>query len=142
MQCTPVVRLQAFAGRPLFDSCRPIATPLVSYLTLAPGGLNQAEPPSYCRRSVMERRSSNAAGQKRDQEWIEETLESVHTNIENSNLAALSREHREYLEQRHGTLDLDPIPDANDADPYNWPQSRVRGARIPSPKRPALLTTL
>ncbi|KAI6858326.1 MFS general substrate transporter [Hortaea werneckii] len=72
----------------------------------------------------MERRSSNAAGQKRDQEWIEETLESVHTNIENSNLAALSREHREYLEQRHGTLDLDPIPDANDADPYNWPQSR------------------
>lgn len=33
----------------------------------------------------------------------------------------LSTEHREYLIQRHGTADLDPIPDMSDADPYNWP---------------------
>ena len=40
-------------------------------------------------------------------------------------IAALSEEHRQYLLARHGTLDLDPIPDLNDADPYNWPQWRV-----------------
>ncbi|KAJ5937039.1 hypothetical protein N7466_003489 [Penicillium verhagenii] len=34
----------------------------------------------------------------------------------------LSEEHRQYLLARHGTLDLDPIPDMNDADPYNWPR--------------------
>lgn len=33
----------------------------------------------------------------------------------------LSPQHREYLLQRHGTLDLDPMPSADDADPYNWP---------------------
>ncbi|KFY93913.1 hypothetical protein V498_04175 [Pseudogymnoascus sp. VKM F-4517 (FW-2822)] len=33
---------------------------------------------------------------------------------------ALSTEHREYLLQRHGTLELDPIPSMSDADPYNW----------------------
>ncbi|KAJ5605404.1 hypothetical protein N7510_008185 [Penicillium lagena] len=36
----------------------------------------------------------------------------------------LSEEHRQYLLARHGTLDLDPIPDMNDADPYNWPRWR------------------
>lgn len=78
--------------------------------------------------------SSDAAGGKRHQEWIEATLEPVHTYIEDSSLAALSREHREYLAQRHSTLDLDPIPDANDADPYNWPQSRVSKVKVPLPR--------
>ena len=41
-------------------------------------------------------------------------------------VAHLSEEHRQYLLARHGTLDLDPIPDMNDADPYNWPRWRVR----------------
>ncbi|KAJ5880480.1 uncharacterized protein N7473_011533 [Penicillium subrubescens] len=36
-------------------------------------------------------------------------------------VAHLTEEHRQYLLARHGTLDLDPIPDMNDADPYNWP---------------------
>lgn len=39
--------------------------------------------------------------------------------------SALSEEHRQYLLQRHGTLDLQPLPDMNDADPYNWPQRKV-----------------
>ncbi|KAJ5289325.1 uncharacterized protein N7443_009578 [Penicillium atrosanguineum] len=39
-------------------------------------------------------------------------------------VANLSEEHRQYLLARHGTLDLDPIPDMNDADPYNWPTWR------------------
>lgn len=40
-------------------------------------------------------------------------------------VAHLSEEHRQYLLARHGTLDLDPIPDMNDADPYNWPTWKV-----------------
>lgn len=40
-------------------------------------------------------------------------------------MAHLSEEHRQYLLARHGTLDLDPIPDMNDADPYNWSTWRV-----------------
>lgn len=40
-------------------------------------------------------------------------------------IAALSAEHREYLLQRHGTLELDPIPGMGDADPYNWTSSKV-----------------
>jgi hypothetical protein len=39
--------------------------------------------------------------------------------------SALSREHRDYLLNRHGTLDLDPMPDMKDADPYNWSAKKV-----------------
>jgi len=38
---------------------------------------------------------------------------------------ALTEEHRQYLLQRHGTLDLEPVPDMTDNDPYNWPKSKV-----------------
>jgi hypothetical protein len=38
----------------------------------------------------------------------------------------LSPEHREYLLQRHGTLDLEPLPSSDPADPYNWPAWKVR----------------
>ena len=40
----------------------------------------------------------------------------------NNNLPVLTEEHRDYLIQRHGTVDLDPLPSADPADPYNWPQ--------------------
>ncbi|KAL2817045.1 MFS multidrug transporter [Aspergillus cavernicola] len=33
----------------------------------------------------------------------------------------LSEQHQAYLLQRHGTLDIDPIPSMDPADPYNWP---------------------
>lgn len=36
--------------------------------------------------------------------------------------ADLPDDHRAYLIARHGTLDLDPLPSADPADPYNWPQ--------------------
>ncbi|EPS31933.1 hypothetical protein PDE_06892 [Penicillium oxalicum 114-2] len=39
-------------------------------------------------------------------------------------MAHLTEEHRQFLLARHGTLDLDPIPDMSDADPYNWPTWR------------------
>lgn len=29
---------------------------------------------------------------------------------------------RDYLLQRHGTLELEPLPSGDPADPYNWPQ--------------------
>ncbi|KAK3295238.1 major facilitator superfamily domain-containing protein [Chaetomium fimeti] len=48
-------------------------------------------------------------------------------NVEHSEptqLHALTAEHREYLLQRHGTLDLEPVPDMTDTDPYNWPKSK------------------
>lgn len=44
------------------------------------------------------------------------------TYYEKDEIAALSEEHRQYLLQRHGTLELDPVPTMGDADPYNWPQ--------------------
>ena len=35
--------------------------------------------------------------------------------------AQLSQEHKDYLMQRHGTLDLDPLPRMGPIDPHNWP---------------------
>jgi hypothetical protein len=37
----------------------------------------------------------------------------------------LSIEHRQYLLDRYGTLELDPIPDMGDEDPYNWANGQV-----------------
>ncbi len=47
------------------------------------------------------------------------------TPLESEEITALPQAHKDYLLSRHGTLDLDPIPDMNDADPYNWPQWKV-----------------
>ncbi|KAF2204296.1 MFS general substrate transporter [Delitschia confertaspora ATCC 74209] len=43
------------------------------------------------------------------------------TYFEKDEVVTLSPEHREYLLKRHGTVELDPLPTASDADPYNWP---------------------
>ena len=37
----------------------------------------------------------------------------------------LPTEHHDYLLNRHGTAELDPVPSASDADPYNWPMWKV-----------------
>jgi hypothetical protein len=47
------------------------------------------------------------------------------TFYEKDEIAKLSPEHRDYLMQRHGTLELDPVPAFGDADPYNWPAWKV-----------------
>lgn len=44
------------------------------------------------------------------------------TYITTGAAAGISQEHRDYLLNRHGTLDLDPVPSADPADPYNWPE--------------------
>ena len=49
---------------------------------------------------------------------------------ENLAINGLSPEHREYLLRLHGTLDLDPIPAMDDADPYNWPMWKVSTCTI------------
>ncbi|BCS18944.1 putative MFS transporter [Aspergillus puulaauensis] len=35
--------------------------------------------------------------------------------------SGLSAAHRDFLLERHGTLELDPMPSMDPADPYNWP---------------------
>ncbi len=37
----------------------------------------------------------------------------------------VSAEHRLYVFERHGTLDLDPMPSQDPADPYNWRMSKA-----------------
>ncbi|KAJ7624471.1 major facilitator superfamily domain-containing protein [Roridomyces roridus] len=44
----------------------------------------------------------------------------VEKTIEFSDTDSLSDEHRQYLLQRHGTVELDPMPSMDPEDPYNW----------------------
>ncbi|KAJ7615307.1 major facilitator superfamily domain-containing protein [Roridomyces roridus] len=46
------------------------------------------------------------------------------TDDEEDEIEVLSPEHQHYLLQRHGTLDLDPMPSMDPADPYNWSNSK------------------
>lgn len=63
------------------------------------------------------------------------TEKEIGTNLSDST-ALLSEVHKSYLIERHGTVDLDPIPTMDPADPYNWPSWKVGGNgsvfRIPS----------
>ncbi|KAI9372150.1 major facilitator superfamily domain-containing protein [Aspergillus egyptiacus] len=51
-------------------------------------------------------------------ESAEACMPSTHAEIMAS---GLSKAHRDYLIERHGTLELDPLPSMDPADPYNWP---------------------
>lgn len=44
----------------------------------------------------------------------------------------LSESHKAYLIERHGKLDLDPIPSMDPADPYNWPSWKVSQQSLPT----------
>ena len=48
-----------------------------------------------------------------------------HEDINHDGTNDLSPEYRDYLISRHGTVELDPLPDMTDADPYNWPKWKV-----------------
>lgn len=54
-----------------------------------------------------------------------EHSEDIEPYVQPETTDALSAEHREYLLQCHGTLELDPIPAMGDADPYNWTSRKV-----------------
>lgn len=61
-----------------------------------------------------------------------ERLRQTSTYIQKSEIDGLPQGHRDYLLRRHGTLELDPVPDWSDADPYNWPSSKVRKVIYPT----------
>jgi hypothetical protein len=47
------------------------------------------------------------------------------TYLDKDEVSHLSEEHRQYLIERHGTFELDPMPSMGTADPFNWPQWKV-----------------
>ncbi|KAG2736678.1 hypothetical protein G9P44_000768 [Scheffersomyces stipitis] len=55
---------------------------------------------------------------------IEKHFESHIESVSAENLPELSREHIEYLMERHGTIELDPLPSMDPEDPLNWPNWR------------------
>lgn len=64
-----------------------------------------------------------------DAACFNEGLEHANTHgtyLDPTEASHLSEEHRQYLLQRHGTLELDPMPTMGDADPYNWPTWKVK----------------
>lgn len=68
--------------------------------------------------------TSGAAHPKHDSDYAMEK----EIGVDLSDPAALlSESHKSYLIERHGTLDLDPIPSMDSADPYNWPSWKVGG---------------
>ncbi|GIC85056.1 putative MFS transporter [Aspergillus udagawae] len=58
--------------------------------------------------------------EKTDSECLEKA-DDIHATEAEIVAASLSVSHKEYLIQRHGTHDLDPLPSPSNADPYNWP---------------------
>ncbi|KAF9893413.1 hypothetical protein FE257_011845 [Aspergillus nanangensis] len=64
---------------------------------------------------------NGAPVEKDSSEYLEKAEEGHHGSVIDPAISSLSSAHREFLLQRHGTLDLDPLPSASSADPYNWP---------------------
>ncbi|KAJ5357715.1 Major facilitator superfamily domain general substrate transporter [Penicillium brevicompactum] len=60
-------------------------------------------------------------GTKADIDLIESAGHGRAATYEESVAARLPKAHRDFLLERHGTLELDPIPGMSAADPYNWP---------------------
>jgi hypothetical protein len=71
--------------------------------------------------------ASNTAPEKATEAGaeVDENLQNTATYLEGRAASGLSPEHQQYLLQRHGTLELDPIPGMGSADPYNWPVWKV-----------------
>ncbi|KAL6234138.1 hypothetical protein BDW75DRAFT_241338 [Aspergillus navahoensis] len=65
--------------------------------------------------------NNDPTNEKGSSEFIEEADEKRSPPASEIAASHLSEAHREYLLLRHGTLDLDPLPSASHADPYNWP---------------------
>lgn len=64
-------------------------------------------------------------GTKADIDLVESAGAGRAATYEESVAARLPKAHRDYLLERHGTLELDPIPSMGPADPYNWPEWKV-----------------
>ncbi|KAJ5091132.1 hypothetical protein NUU61_006002 [Penicillium alfredii] len=69
--------------------------------------------------AIVEQEAPSSLHTKSDSNYVEEKDAGINpVDPERS----LSEPHRIYLLQRHGTLDLDPVPSVDPADPYNWPR--------------------
>lgn len=62
---------------------------------------------------------------KLQSDFLEEAEAEADVDIVPDPPSELSEPHRAYLLQRHGTLDLEPLPSMDPADPYNWPLWKV-----------------
>lgn len=67
----------------------------------------------------------DAPATKADIDLVESTGDGRAATYSESVAARLPKAHQEYLLERHGTLDLDPIPGMDPVDPYNWPDWKV-----------------
>ncbi|PYH95716.1 MFS multidrug transporter [Aspergillus ellipticus CBS 707.79] len=65
----------------------------------------------------IEMTPSPEASGKSQSDYIEKT----ELGFRDEPTSTLAQPHQAYLLQRHGTLDLDPVPSMDPADPYNWP---------------------
>ena len=72
--------------------------------------------------------SHENGGIKHDDDFVEkvEPTQTRATYYPTNDIDNITPAHREYLLEKYGTLELDPIPDFGDADPYNWPAWKVR----------------
>lgn len=62
---------------------------------------------------------------KLQSDFLEKAEAEADVDIVPDPASELSEPHRAYLLQRHGTLDLEPLPSMDPADPYNWPLWKV-----------------
>jgi len=84
--------------------------------------------------ALAETKHGNPPPANGDSESLEKNeLVSHASRVDTDKAASLSQQHREYLLQRHGTLDLDPVPGLGGADPYNWPTWKVLHSSFSSP---------
>lgn len=62
---------------------------------------------------------------KEDTNFIESTEAGIPSKFSDIMASRLSKSHLDYLLQRHGTLEIDPLPSIDPAEPYNWPEWKV-----------------
>lgn len=62
----------------------------------------------------------------------EEQIERLATYDRSFPASNITDAHRDYLIERHGTYQLDPLPDFTNADPLNWSNSKASHRRKPA----------
>jgi hypothetical protein len=72
----------------------------------------------------------DAPATKADIDLVESAGDGRAATYSESVASRLPKAHREYLLERHGTLDLDPMPGMDPVDPYNWPDWKVSVSKI------------
>ncbi|KAL4797418.1 major facilitator superfamily domain-containing protein [Aspergillus venezuelensis] len=76
--------------------------------------------PSYTAEVSSESKDSSPLS-KNDVDLVESTEAGIPLRYADIVASRISKAHRDFLMEHHGTLELDPIPSMDPADPYNWP---------------------